>query len=201
MQYRETIGLKDGRTCLLRNGTEQDAAAALENFLLAHAQTDYLRSYPEESQHTVEQERRFLREKTDSGCEIEILAEVQGRIVGTAGIAQVGTGAKVRHRAEFGVSVEEGFWGLGIGRALTKACIQCAKQAGYAQLELDVVAENHRAVRLYESLGFVEYGRNPKGFRSRVSGWQALCLMRLDLDEAMKGKERMKVWRETGQRR
>ena len=30
--------------------------------------------------------------------------------------------------------------------------------------------------------GTVEYGRNPKGFRSRFSGWQELVLMRLDLD-------------------
>ena len=30
--------------------------------------------------------------------------------------------------------------------------------------------------------GTVEDGRNPKGFRSRFSGWQELVLMRLDLD-------------------
>ncbi len=37
------------------------------------------------------------------------------------------------------------------------------------------------ALTLYRSVGFVEYGRNPKGFRSRVSGWQELVLMRLEL--------------------
>ena len=30
--------------------------------------------------------------------------------------------------------------------------------------------------------GTAEDGRNPKGFRSRFSGWQELVLMRLDLD-------------------
>ena len=64
---------------------------------------------------------------------------------------------------------------------MTKACIQLAKQAGYLQLELEAVADNERALGLYESEGFVEYGRNPKGFRSRFTGWQALVLMRREL--------------------
>jgi L-amino acid N-acyltransferase YncA len=38
-----------------------------------------------------------------------------------------------------------------------------------------------KSVALYRSVGFEEYGRNPKGFRSRVSGWQELVLMRLEL--------------------
>ena len=103
--------------------------------------------------------------------------------MGTAGIEAVGRKYKVRHRAEFGISVDKACWGLGIGRALTEACIECAKSAGYAQLELEVVAENTTAISLYRSVGFTEYGRNPRGFRSRVTGWQELVLMRLELQE------------------
>ena len=80
-----------------------------------------------------------------------------------------------------GIAIEKAYWGRGIGKALTLACIECAKQAGYLQIELEVVAENASAVRLYESVGFQEYGRNPRGFRAR-SGWQTLVLMRLELD-------------------
>ena len=43
------------------------------------------------------------------------------------------------------------------------------------------MSENRAAIALYESVGFREYGRNPKGFRSRTSGWQELVLMRLEL--------------------
>ncbi len=64
---------------------------------------------------------------------------------------------------------------------MTEACIECAENAGCVQLELEAVAENKTALALYRSVGFVEYGRNPKGFRSRVSGWQELVLMRLEL--------------------
>ena len=57
-----------------------------------------------------------------------------------------------------------------------------AKNAGYEQLELDVVADNKKAVALYKSVGFTEYGRNPFGFRSRLTVRQELILMRLELD-------------------
>ena len=64
---------------------------------------------------------------------------------------------------------------------MTAACISIAGEAGYAQLELQVVADNAAAVALYKSMGFTEYGRNPLGFRSRTTGWQSLLLMRLEL--------------------
>lgn len=182
MNYFKEIHLKNGKTCILRNGTEADGKALYDIFNLTHMETDYLLSYPEENSYSAEQEAEFLKEKTESGNEIEILAEIDGAVIGTAGIGCVSPKEKVRHRAEFGISVAKAYWGLGIGRALTRACIECAKKAGYSQIELDVVAENQAAIALYESEGFVEYGRNPRGFRSRMSGWQELVLMRLELD-------------------
>ena len=182
MEYNSTVTLKDGRACTLRNGTASDGQALLDVFNLTHEQTDYLLTYPGEHSYTAQPEAEFLKEKTDSADEIELLAELDGVIVGTAGIGCVGRREKTRHRAEFGISVDKAYWGLGIGRALTEACIECAKKAGYAQLELEVVAENRSAIGLYESEGFVEYGRNPKGFRSRLTGWQEVVLMRLETE-------------------
>ncbi len=181
MECYRTVTLKDGRTCCLRSGAESDGAALLEIFTLTHSQTDYLLSCPDETDAAVEREAQYLKDKAESDGEIEILAEIGGKVVGTAGIERVGAKRKVKHRAEFGISVDKSYWGLGIGRALTQACIECAKRAGYAQLELAVVADNAKAIALYESAGFVEYGRNPKGFRSPLTGWQELVLMRLEL--------------------
>ncbi len=185
MQYQNTITLKDGRACLLRNGVEQDAKAVLELFLLTHAQTDWLLSYPDEVTFTETSEAEFLKRMAESDREIELLAELEGRLIGSAGISALGKNEKIRHRAEFGISVDKAYWGLGVGRALTEACIACAKTAGYAQLELSAVAENESALALYRSVGFVEYGRNPRGFRSRQTGWQPLALMRLELEDTL----------------
>ena len=181
MKYNKIISLKDGRECCLRNGTENDAQEVLDVFNLTHAETDYLLTYPDENSFTVEQEGAFLKAKTESSNEIEIIAVVDGKFAGTAGIDAVGNKYKIKHRAEFGIGIAKEFWGLGIGRALTEACIECAKEAGYAQLELSVVADNERAIALYEKEGFVEYGRNPRGFLSRTSGFQELVYMLLAL--------------------
>lgn len=177
MQYKETIPLKNGKTALLRNGVEADGAAVFETFNQTHAETDYLLSYPDENSFDPQQEGQFLAAKTASENEIEIVALVDGKVAGTAGIEAIGTKYKVRHRAELGIAILQEYWGLGLGKALMDACIRCAKEAGYTQLELDVVAENARAIALYQKEGFVEFGRNPAGFRSRLSGEQELVYM------------------------
>ena len=182
MEYRKIIALKNGRTCVLRSATQEDARGVLNNFIRNHEQTDYLLTYPDEITFTVEQEEKYLQAKTDSPNEAELVAEVDGMIVGQAGIEALGRTDKMKHRAEFGISVDEAYWGLGMGRALTRACIELARQAGYRQLELQAVADNAPALALYASEGFVEYGRNPRGFRSRRTGWQELVLMRRELD-------------------
>ena len=181
MKYDQTVVLKNGIEALLRNGDVADGLAVFENFNLTHAETDYLLSYPDENSYDPDKEATFLEEKTKSPNEIEIIAIIDGKIAGTAGIEAVGEKYKVKHRAEFGISILKEYWGLGLGRALATACIQCAKDAGYEQLELDVVSENARALSLYRSLGFVEFGRNPKGFKSRTAGYQEVIYMLLKL--------------------
>ncbi|MFI1157726.1 GNAT family N-acetyltransferase [Streptomyces sioyaensis] len=51
--------------------------------------------------------------------------------------------------------------GRGVGRALTGALVADAREAGIEVLTLDARADNTRALRLYRSLGFCEYGRLP----------------------------------------
>ncbi len=181
MKYHQIITLKNGMECCIRNGSESDGQAVLDNFNLTHGETDYLLSYPDENSFDVMQESQFLKEKAESEKEIQLVAVVNGTVAGTAGIEAIGTKYKVRHRAEFGISVAKDFWGLGIGQALMAACVECARAAGYIQLELNVVAENTRAVSMYRKAGFVEYGRNPKGFYSRMTGFQETIYMRLEL--------------------
>ncbi len=181
MEYDRQIQLENGQTLTLRHGTAEDGAAALDNFLLAHGETDFLLTYPDENTFTPEQEADYLSRKAADPRQAEILAVLDGQIVGTAGIDAVGSQVKVRHRAEFGINVAKAYWGLGIGRALTEACIALAREAGYAQLELDAVADNARALALYEKLGFREYGRNEKGFLARSGQYQTLILMLLEL--------------------
>lgn len=59
------------------------------------------------------------------------------------------------------VAVAAGAHGRGVGRALTAALVADARSAGIEVLTLDARGDNTRALRLYASLGFTEYGRLP----------------------------------------
>ena len=131
MRYNKTIILSNGMECCLRNGTESDGQLVVDNFNLTHSETDYLLTYPDENSFNAAQESQFLKEKAESEREIELLAIVDSVIAGTAGIEAIGTQYKVRHRAEFGISVVKKYWGLGIGKALLTSCIECYVRTGW----------------------------------------------------------------------
>ena len=170
MRYAKAVLLTGGVELLVRNAVASDARALRETMQRTHAETDYLLSYPDEQSGDDEQEARSLVETERSDNEVELVAVVDGKIVGSAGITAVGSRRKVAHRARFGISVLQEYWGLGIGRVLMEASIDCARQAGYTQLELEVVADNERAVSLYRRAAFEEYGRNPPRLPVRGRG-------------------------------
>jgi ribosomal protein S18 acetylase RimI-like enzyme len=61
----------------------------------------------------------------------------------------------------FGLLVADAWQGRGLGRKLATAALAGADALALAAVHLTVVTDNHRAIRLYESLGFVDTG----GFR------------------------------------
>ena len=66
MKYYQKIILKDGRECVLRNGTADDGRAALDSFITAHTETDYLLTYSDEITFTAQEEGEYLQKKADS---------------------------------------------------------------------------------------------------------------------------------------
>ena len=127
MRYAETVILKDGVELLVRNAVASDARALRDIMQRTHAETDYLLSYPDEQSSDDEQEARSLAETERSDNEVELVAVVDGKIVGSAGVTAVGSRRKVGHRARFGISILKEHWGMGIGRVLMGSCIDCAR--------------------------------------------------------------------------
>ena len=58
--------------------------------------------------------------------------------------------------------------GRGAGAAILDALLDWARQAGAAEIFLDVRPSNEGAIALYNSRGFVEIGRRPRYFRNPV---------------------------------
>ncbi len=75
------------------------------------------------------------------------------RVVGWADIFPAWAHA-VAHTGSLGMGVLPGYRGLGIGRRLLQACINKATGKGITRIELEARADNERAIRLYESMGF-----------------------------------------------
>lgn len=48
---------------------------------------------------------------------------------------------------------------------MLETILEIAKENGYEQAELEVVADNKQAIALYEKLGFEQHGRFPNNMR------------------------------------
>lgn len=181
MEFNHIATLNNGEKCVLRHAVGADARAVLDHMKKTFAQTDFLLRYPDEMTMTAEQEAAFLENYAVSMDSLMLCAELNGKIVGVAGLNPVGRMDKLRHRAEFGISVQKDFWGIGIGRALVDDIICAARKIGYTRLELDVMSTNERAAALYEKMGFIAYGKNERAYRLRDGGYMAAVLMGMDL--------------------
>jgi putative acetyltransferase len=88
-----------------------------------------------------------------------LVAERDGRVVGTAGLHATGPALRRRHVMMLGISVAQEAQGQGVGRALMQALCSFADEWGQVlRLELQVYADNDRAIALYERFGFVREG-------------------------------------------
>ncbi|MFF7443912.1 GNAT family N-acetyltransferase [Streptomyces sp. NPDC008122] len=89
------------------------------------------------------------------------VARLDGRIVGLGYWVRYARPTHRPHADLEKVAVDAGAQGLGVGRALTAALVEDARQAGIEVLTLDARGDNANALHLYRSLGFTEYGRLP----------------------------------------
>ena len=117
MRCAKTVVLKGGVELLVRNAVASDARALREATQRTHAQTDSLLSYPDEQSGDDEQEARSLEETERSGNEVELVAVIDGHIVGSAGVYAVRSRRKVAHRARFGISILKEYWGVVMARS------------------------------------------------------------------------------------
>jgi L-phenylalanine/L-methionine N-acetyltransferase len=108
----------------------------------------------------VERWRQILTDNDQPGrTDIVLVAEVEGKMVGSAGLHPVGAALRRRHAAMVGISVAAEAQGQGVGRCLLQAlCDYADRWAQILRIELTVFADNERALRLYRSLGFEHEG-------------------------------------------
>lgn len=157
------LTVKDGEL-LLRNPREEDARMLIDYLKVTCGETRYLVKEPEEITMTLEEEEAFIRKQNDSENSLILLGFLNGRYVGNCSL--MGNGPlRYRHRVSMGIALYQEFTGHGIGRAMIGALLKIAGEKGFEQVELEVVKDNERAIRLYREMGFEICGTFPNNMK------------------------------------
>ena len=185
MKFQKEIPLKGGEALLLRSLGAQDAQQALAVCRKTAGETLNLIRYEDEWTMTLEQEAAYLKKTEDDPKSLMLGAFVGETLVGVGSFLPCAAVDRARHRSSLGISILKAYWGRGIGTAIMQTLVDEVKNTSAEQLELEVVAANERAIRLYERFGFVEFARHPRKLKYRDGTYADMVLMMLDLRDKL----------------
>ena len=143
----------------IRDATLADAPA-LNHFMLRLESEALPTVYTLEHRLTIESELAAIRRLNESPNSLFLLAERNGEIVGAMDMQGM-RHPQCKHVGYVGLTVRRDVRGQGIGSALFNALFARAKSVGVTRLELEVFANNPRAIALYERMGFHVDGLRP----------------------------------------
>ncbi len=165
-----TITLRDSRSALIRPARPEDYPSLLETLrAVAIDGRGVVRTHSEMAQTPDEEQIEFAKWAADAsrsgprGCWFVALLD-DNRVIGEADVRRMSP-TRIRHVAHMGLSVHPQFQRQGVGKALMQAVLDWCVRGPRAdfgavhRLDLNVLADNHRAIALYESLGFTIEGR------------------------------------------
>ncbi len=132
----------------------------------------------EERQATFE-----TRPRTGAECAEQIgrdgrtlVAELDGRVVGWAGIVPYSQRAAYAGVGEFSIYVDRGARGAGVGRRLLEELCALAEGLGYHKLLSKIFPENEASLALMRSCGFREVGLHER--HARLDGeWRDVVVV------------------------
>ncbi|MBB5985566.1 GNAT family N-acetyltransferase [Sphingobium lignivorans] len=100
-----------------------------------------------------------------------------GEVIGTYTLRPNSTGPAA-HVANAGYAVRPDQRGKGVAQALCRHSLETARRQGYRAMQYNlVIATNHRAVRLWQHMGFTIIGALPGAFRHPKLGYVDAYIM------------------------
>lgn len=182
MRFAEReIVLKDGRKCILKPTSPEYSQELIDYMKKTPEETPFLLRYPDEVNFTLEGEQEILGRLLEDPYSIMMLPVVDGKVAGNGSINGIGNKRKITHRCSLAIALYKEYWGLGIGKAMIEYMSELAKEIGWEQLDLEVVAENAQAIALYKKCGFIETGRRHNALRFDDGTYHDEILMYKDL--------------------
>jgi RimJ/RimL family protein N-acetyltransferase len=145
-------------TARIRAAVPADAAALLELKQRLDRETSFMIFEAGEREASVQDLAADLASAARSGNSVVIVADAGDHLSGYVELAG-GVFRRSRATARVVIGVRQDASGAGVGAALLRQAIDWASGRGLHRLELTVMAHNHRAVRLYQRMGFSLEGR------------------------------------------
>lgn len=95
----------------------------------------------------------------ENGKTIRVVAEVNHHVVASAEVTkQPGSSS---HVGAIGIGLSKAYRDLGIGTKMLRTLLRQSRDRGLRMLYLHVFATNHRAIHVYEKIGFTKTGVRP----------------------------------------
>ena len=161
MQIEEKQIVINGQNITLRSPGRQDAKSFSEVRDITYHETYFLARYPAMISDIAERREEFL-----------IGAFYKEQMIGCVMVLKEGNHIKFRHKAGIGIFILQKYCGMGLGRQLMEYAIENARKTELEQLKLGVFDGNVAAIRLYEKLGFREWGREPHAFKLKDGSYR-----------------------------
>lgn len=134
---------------VVRKAVSTDAQAVLRLLKILKTESTTFEDTSDEVDPATESEQIKLIGKSEQ--QLLLLAVLDGKVVGLVTILPT----KAEAIGEIGVAVLKRYWQRGIGRELMLSGLDwAALSSTYSTITLMVQLRNHRAVRLYQDIGF-----------------------------------------------
>lgn len=148
-----------GQGVTIREANDDDAAA-IEDIVNCVALEKYY-IVPERSREDWDEAIKEIKGRRG----LIIVAQVDEKIVGMAHLVR-GRLKKIRHIGFLGISILNGFRGIGIGTAMMNYILEWAeKQGELEKVSLTVFSTNRAAINLYRKFGFKVEGTSKKQYK------------------------------------
>ena len=159
-------------TIRVLNPEDAESLVALRLEVAAESELAMGCSFEEEAARPIE---RFRQQLGSSFC-ATFGAFAEGRLVGAASILRSELTSSGHKAVLWGVAVSPLLRRQSVGRRLVESCVHDALAGGVRRINLAVYVSGHAAIRLYESVGFGVYGREPEALYVNGSYYDALLM-------------------------
>jgi RimJ/RimL family protein N-acetyltransferase len=160
---------KTGRNLIIRYIKSEDIPKLLEYINKISLEKTFVTFQGE--QLTLESETDYVNKKIESiknKKSVALVAFINDELVGSSDVDLLEVSIR-SHQGVFGIIIAQKYRGEGIGKILMKSVIRETKKniKDIKIITLEVFGDNPIAQKLYKSLGFVEFGKLPKGLRHK----------------------------------